>query len=99
MQLPKRKKGRREKLECFSRRPPVFWSACLLLRKLNFLSYGLGQQGQTVLNSELIDFAMPHLTAEAHEFKPCRMQRGAGVCILFVLLDRRPQWNIRVHSI
>ena len=77
----------------------MFWSACLLLRKLNFLSYGLGQQGQTVLNSELIDFAMPHLTAEAHEFKPCRMQRGAGVRIMFFGLDGRPHRNVRVHSI
>jgi hypothetical protein len=44
-----------------------------LLRELYFLSYCLSEQRQSILNLELIDFAMLHLAAESNELNPCRV--------------------------
>jgi hypothetical protein len=41
-----------------------------LLGKLYFLSYRFGEHWQAILNFELIDLAMPHLTTEADELDP-----------------------------
>jgi hypothetical protein len=42
----------------------------LLLRELDFLSYGFREHGQPVLNLELLDLTMAHLIAEADKFNP-----------------------------
>jgi len=44
-----------------------------LLRELDFLSYCLRKHGETVLDFQLVDLAMPQLMAEADELDPCRM--------------------------
>jgi hypothetical protein len=33
----------------------------------------LGEQGQTILNLELINLAVLHLAAESNELNPCRV--------------------------
>jgi hypothetical protein len=41
-----------------------------LLRELHFLSYGLGQHREPVLDLELFDFTVPQLATEADKLHP-----------------------------